>query len=245
MQTSKLLSLSALVFALAVVGCGPQGGSTPKTSDDKKTDKGAKKDDDHDHGDGPHGGTIIEFGKIHAEFTVNHKTQEATVYILDGDAKKAEPILTDKLLLSIKNPQFQVDLKAVPTDGEPKGKSSRFVGKHEKLGVEQEFEGTVSGEIDGKPYLGDFKEKPDHDKKQSRGSDDHPKEERVVKADAAEDRQLYLTPGGIYTDDDIHASRDMVPSVKYKSFKAAHDIKPKSSDRLCPITLTKANPALT
>ena len=115
-------------------------------------------------------GASTPFAKLHAEFTVDHKKQEATVYILDADVKKAEPSQADKLLLSIKNPQFQAELKAVPMDGEPKGKSSRFVGKHEKLGVEQEFEGTVSGEIEGKPYLGDFKEKPedhkhDHDKK--------------------------------------------------------------------------------
>jgi len=53
----------------------------------------------------------------------------------------------------------------VPLDGEPQGKSSRFVGKHERLGKEQEFAGTVSGEIEGKPYAGDFKEEPESPKK--------------------------------------------------------------------------------
>jgi hypothetical protein len=47
-----------------------------------------------------------------------------------GDAKTAAPIKADLLLLSINEPQFQVELKAVPLDGEPRGKSSRFVGKH-------------------------------------------------------------------------------------------------------------------
>ena len=53
----------------------------------------------------------------------------------------------------------------MPQDGDPKGKASRFVATHDSLGKEQEFEGTVSGEIDGKPYAGDFKEEPHADHK--------------------------------------------------------------------------------
>jgi hypothetical protein len=58
-----------------------------------------------------------------------------------------------------------VDLKAVPQDGDPAGKSSRFVGKHDSFGKEQEFEGTMSGVVDGKPYAGDFKEEEHKDHK--------------------------------------------------------------------------------
>jgi hypothetical protein len=154
--TAKILGLGLLAAAVALAGC-----DTKKPADTPKGGAKAGEDgDEHDHGPGPHGGTIIEFGKYHGEFVVDHKKQEATVYILDGKAEKAVPIPTDTLLLSIKSPQFQVELKAAPLEGEPKGRSSRFVGKHEKLGVEQEFAGTVSGEIDGKPHLGDFEEKP-------------------------------------------------------------------------------------
>jgi hypothetical protein len=154
---------SAVLLALALAaGCGTQEGgvSRPPATGAKAPTKG-----EHDHGPGPHGGTIIEFGKLHAEFTVDHAKQEATVYVLSGDLKRAVPIPTDKLLLSIKTPPFQTDLKAVPLDGEPAGQSSRFVGRHTALGKEQEFEGTVSGEWNGTPYLGDFKEKPEgHEK---------------------------------------------------------------------------------
>jgi hypothetical protein len=70
------------------------------------------------------------------------------------------------MLLSIKSPAFQVELKPLKQAGDPEGSASAFSGKHEKLGKEQEFEGTVSVEIDGKPYAGDFKEVAhDHDKK--------------------------------------------------------------------------------
>ena len=162
MKKSHLYGILLPAMALAVfTGCSnPQGGA-PK--DNGKSTKKAD-DDDHDHGPGPHDGTIIEFGKYHGEFTVNHKTQEATVYILGADAKTAAPIQVKEPLLSIKTPQFQVDLKAAPQEGDPAGKSSRFVCKHENFGNEQEFEGTLSGVVDGKPYAGDFKEEPGNKK---------------------------------------------------------------------------------
>jgi hypothetical protein len=72
--------------------------------------------------------------------------------------KKNVPISAKQLLLTIKTPAFQADLVAAPQQGDSEGKSSRFVTIHENLGKVQEFEGTVSGEFDGKPYLGDFKE---------------------------------------------------------------------------------------
>jgi len=158
MTATKFLAAGALTIGVALAGCGPKEGATPTVL------KGEAKDD-HDHGAGPHGGTIIEFGKYHAEFTVDHGKKQATVYVLDGKVKNAVPIAAVKLLLSIKSPQFQADLVAVPQDGDPKGKASRFVATHDNLGKEQEFEGTVSGEIDGKPYLGDFKEEEHKDHK--------------------------------------------------------------------------------
>ncbi len=167
MKNSTLFGMALLVASVSAAGCGsPTGG--PKV-EEKKKDKAAKKDEhDHGHGEhdeGPHGGTIIEFGKYHGEFVVDHAKKTATVYILDGKVKNAEPIAVSQLLLSIKTPAFQTDLQAAPQEGDPKGKSSRFVGTHENFGKEQEFAGTISGEIDGKPYLGDFKEEEHKDHK--------------------------------------------------------------------------------
>jgi hypothetical protein len=163
MKKAHLFGIVLMALAVAVLtGCGNRHVGLPKDSaNSTKKDS----DDDHNHGPGPHDGTIIEFGKYHGEFTVNHKNQEATVYILGPNAKKAAPIQVEKLLLSIKTPQFQVDLQAVPQEGDPAGKSSRFVGKHENFGKEQEFEGTLSGVVDGTPYAGDFKEREHKDHK--------------------------------------------------------------------------------
>lgn len=104
-------------------------------------------------------------GKYHVEFCTEHGKRQATVYILDGGAKKAAPVKADKLLLSIKEPSFQIELKPVPQEGDPQGTSSRFVGTHDNFAKEQEFAGTISGEVDGKPYAGDFKEEPESPKK--------------------------------------------------------------------------------
>lgn len=153
----KTLVFGVLLLGISLTGCGDTPGS--KKAEEKKAVKTAKKNDhDHDHGEGPHGGTIFDFGKFHAEFCMDHAKKQATVYILTEDLKKADPIPAAKLLLSIKNPQFQTDLIAMPQEGDPKDKSSRFTATHENFAKEQEFEGVISGEIEGKPYLGDFKE---------------------------------------------------------------------------------------
>ena len=159
MRNGKWLIAGVLMASLVLTGCNDQKSAAPVT---KPT---VTDDDDHEHGPGPHGGTVIEFGNYHGEFCVDHGKKQVTVYILDGGVKKDVPIAAEKLLLSIKNPTFQVDLKASPQEGEPKGKSSRFVATHDNFGKVQEFEGTVSGTVDGKPYAGDFKEEPHKDEK--------------------------------------------------------------------------------
>jgi hypothetical protein len=124
--------------------------------------------EDHDHhGAGPHGGTIAEWGggAYHIEFTVDHDQKESAVYVLGGDAKTPAPIKTAKLLLTINEPSFQVELVAQPLDGESGGASSRFVGQHESLGKVQEFAGSVTAEVAGTPYAGDFKEEAGHEHK--------------------------------------------------------------------------------
>jgi len=59
------------------------------------------------------------------------------------------------------------------------------------------------------------------------------------------EKTLYLTPGGKYTAADIKANGATTPSEKFKGQKSAHDMRPASGDRICPITRTKANPKFT
>lgn len=148
----------------------PAAPAAPTAKDDHGHDHGPG-GHAHGHGAGPHDGTLADWGggKYHIEFTVDHGKKESVVYVLGGDEKTPAAVKTTdgSLLLTITEPAFQVTLKASPLEGEKDGASSRYVGQHESLGIVREFAGSVSGEVDGTPYAGDFKEEPhgDHDHK--------------------------------------------------------------------------------
>ena len=169
-----LLALSAAACLFGFVGCKQQSttqtaGTTPpaQTSEDDHGHEHADGEEGQDHsvaghahGAGPHDGTIADWGggKYHVEFTVDHDKQEGTVYILGGDEKTPTPIKAEEIQLIIKDPAMEVALKAAPQEGDPEGTASRYVGNHEKLGVVQEYAGTITGVIDETPYSGDFAE---------------------------------------------------------------------------------------
>ncbi|MFO0819246.1 MAG: hypothetical protein U1A77_14965 [Pirellulales bacterium] len=116
----------------------------------------------HAHAAGPNGGTIVDWGRgtYHLEFTVDHQKQQAVVYAYGTDEKTPKAIqpADGKILLTIQEPSFQLELAADPREGDAEGASSRFVGVHEKLGEERGFAGTLSAQVDGVPYAGDFHE---------------------------------------------------------------------------------------
>jgi hypothetical protein len=154
-----LISLSALfVFA---IGCGPKDAPVKPAAGPAKPAAGEPAPHGA-HGAGPHGGTLTDWGggKYHVEFTVDHGKKEATVYILGSDEKTPAPIKAETIHVAINDPQTELDLTAQPLEGEAEGTSSRFVGTHDTIGIMREFAGTISGEIEGTPYTGDFKEEP-------------------------------------------------------------------------------------
>ena len=167
--------VAILAMATLFVGCtqAPAPPQAPvKAAAGKADDHGHAHDDDHhSHGAGPHDGTLADWGggKYHVEFTVDHDKKEAVIYVLGSDEKTAAPVKTadGKLLLTIREPAFQVELVARPLAGEGDGKSSCDGGTHESLGIVREFTGTISGEVDGTPFAGEFAEQPhgDHDHK--------------------------------------------------------------------------------
>jgi hypothetical protein len=156
----------ALVATISTLpfGCGKatppaDSGSASETATTEGDAASEEAAHDH-HGAGPHGGTITEWGdgNYHVEFTVDHDKKETVVYILGGDAKTAAPVKADKVLLSINEPAFQVELSPQPLEGEAGGTASSFVGTHDHLGIVQEFAGTISAEVDGTPFAGEFAE---------------------------------------------------------------------------------------
>jgi len=152
------------------MGCG--GSDEPASSPPPAQSAAQTADDDHghDHGPGghshgghvagPHDGAVADWGggRYHVEFTVNHDKKESVVYILGDDEKTPVPIRATSVLLSINEPEFQVELTPQPLEGEAEGTSSRFVGTHDSLGMVREFAGAISAEVDGTPYVGEFAE---------------------------------------------------------------------------------------
>jgi hypothetical protein len=59
------------------------------------------------------------------------------------------------------------------------------------------------------------------------------------------EKQLYLTPGGMYTREDIQANGNMTRSQKFIGLAVKHDPNATSGDAICPITSVKANPDCT
>jgi hypothetical protein len=116
----------------------------------------------HVHAAGPHGGIVADWGggKFHVELTIDHATQEATVYVLGSDEKTPMPVQTadGSLLLTINEPAFQVSLKPAPLAGESSSRASRYKATHDQLAVKRRLAGSIGAEVDGTPYAGDFEQ---------------------------------------------------------------------------------------
>ena len=148
-------------MTLALAGCTGSGSEYHPVPKDISV-----RDEPHSHEHGPHGGHLVELGEeqYHAEVVYDAKTKKITIYILDSTAKA--PHATDSkqitltLAISGKNESFPVD--AVPQEGDPKGKSSRFelagnaaINSHIK--DEEDLKGSVDVTIDGKKFSGEIK----------------------------------------------------------------------------------------
>jgi hypothetical protein len=169
MKFKTLAELGLLTVSLALVGCGAQPAPSPAapTTPVATTTPAAKPDEGgHAHGSGPNGGVVFDMGKYHAEFTVDHPKKECTVLFVTGDATDAKPlpVAATELTLTTKETKTAdgtvvapMTVKLLPTDAQD-GKAAKFVGTDEGIGNVADFEGTVLGEIDGKPSQGTFKE---------------------------------------------------------------------------------------
>jgi hypothetical protein len=208
---------AALLTASLLAGCADKSADTPTTQQSgtpaaSESDHGHPHTGEggHSHGVGPHGGTVADWGggTYHVEFTVDHDKKEATVYVLGSDEKTPEPIQAESVLLTIQAPELQTDLFPVPLDGEPEGKSSRFVGTHDGLATVMEYEGIISAEVDGTPYAGNFKEEAHgHHHGHSHGEDDA----LVWEGEPKEHAGLVIKLG--HHGKHLHAGEEVEPAV--------------------------------
>lgn len=234
------LSLMAAI-AFALVGCTNSSPPVPSTA---QTVPGAKAtdqahEDGHGHKPGAHGGHIVSLGRdsYHVEAIVT-KDGKLLLYTLGNDESKVLDIDAQPLTAYVKaagaTDSTPIQVEPKPQPGDASGKASLFIGELPTDAVGKAVDVTIpSLAIEGERFRLNFSTHVD---------DDHGAGAMPDSADGAEARALYLTPGGIYTAADIEANGGVTAAEKFKGVMASHDLKPKPGDKICPVTLTKANP---
>jgi len=241
--TKTFMAWTVMAGVASIVGCsngsGPKpGASVPTgTSTNISGPPSAKAEEAHAHKPSAHGGIIVEIGRdnYHAE-AVFEKGGILRLYILGQDESKVQEIEAQPLNAYVK---AEGDAEAVsfvlrpePQTGDKSGMTSSFLGHIPKELVGKRLEVTIpSISIKGERFRIAFKSVTET-------AADHGMPAKVADDD---ERKLYLEAGGAYTEADIKANGGITASQKFKGLKAEHDLKPKPGDKICPITLTKAN----
>jgi hypothetical protein len=228
-----IFRIGFVALTVSVIGCGTQAPKVAQKEPHSSTE--------HTHKPAAHGGTIVEIGRdnYHAE-VVFEKGGTLRLYMLGQDEAKVQEVEAKTLEAyakaegALEASQFQLEPK--PQAGDKPGFTSLFVGALPKELVGQHVEVTIPNVVigDGRFRIA-FSSNPPK-------SGDHGMPDKVE--DEAE-KKLYLTAGGLYTEADIRANGQQTASQKFKGIKAQHDHKPKAGDKLCPISMTKANPKFT
>lgn len=245
-----LLSIPVLVL----VGCSqstPQSTSLekPTSSSNTPVDSGGTSrqsaadttadttEELHPHIPGAHGGFIVPIGRdsYHAE-AIFEKEGAISLYMLGADESRINEVENQDLVAYAKAANGQeatpIELKPAPQTGDSTGKTSRFAGNLPESLWGQPVEITIPIlRIGTDRFRIGFSSQV-----QAHGGEPMP-----AKVTSQEEQDLYLTPGGSYTQADIEANGKVTASQKFAGFLATHDLNPKSGDKICPITLTKAN----
>lgn len=243
---SLLVGIVAVGAALSLfAGCGQtqvgQSPTAPVLAPPAASNPSvASSEGEHGHKPGAHGGTIVSIGldSYHAEAIVE-KGGRLRLLMLGKDESRIQEVDEQTLTAYVKAvgdaEAVPMELTASPQEGDAAGKTSQFTGQLPEGISAREVEVTIPIlRIGGERFrVGFTTEKPAHQEDMPDG----------LAAD--EERALYLTPGGKYTDMDIQANGSVTASQKFRGLMASHDLKPKAGDKLCPITNTKANSKFT
>lgn len=231
---------------LVSIGCGisappPQ---TATTHGDGKSPTAAAPsgDETHGHKPGAHGGILISLGRdsYHAE-AVFEKNGTVRLYMLGKDEARIQEVESQELVAYL-TPEGATEadrmtFRAEPQPGDAKGKTSLFTATLPKDLVGKKVQVTVNNiNVNGQRFRIAFT---------NERKDDHAAAEMPAKKGTDEEQVLFFTPGGIYTAADIKANGDATPGAKFKGIRAQHDDNPKPGEKICPISMTKANPKFT
>lgn len=250
-HTLLVLPAAAAVL-LFITGCNPPSsdrsashvdGSRPNAGKTNNSDANLSSgDSEHGHMPGAHGGIMVSLGRdsYHVEAVVD-SAGAVRLYTLGKDESRVIDV-DSQILKGFVKAEGDTESKSIsfepsPQDGDSPGKISLFVGQLPQELVGRKLDVTIPnmriagerfrlGFVSGQESHGDASDMP-------------------AKVGNDSERELYLTAGGRYTASDIEANGNMTASQKFKGLKAAHDMKPKVGDMLCPISGTKANPKFT
>ena len=240
----------AFAALLLLVGCSP---SSPTSSSDPAetrdhalvapnsaaaTASAPEVEEEHGHKAGAHGGIIVSLGRdsYHVEAIVT-SAGELRLYTLGNDESRVIDVEIQDLIAYVKpsggSDSTSIEIKPQPQPGDSAGKASVFVAQLPEPLVGQSIDVTVPNiTVAGERFRLGFTTK----------SEPHGSEAMPAKVADEAEKNLYLTPGGLYTQADIEANGNVTVSQKFATFQAAHDLNPKVGDKICPVTLTKANP---
>ena len=197
-------------------------------------------EEEHPHKPGSHGGIIIPIGSdsYHAEAVIE-KGGIFRLLMLGKDETRIQEVDIQPIKAYIKvvgDPDATpIEMAATPQDGDAADMTSQFTGQLPEALQSRQLDVTIPNlRIAGERFRIGF----------STVTETHADEMPAALPDD-EERKLYLTAGGKYTEADIKANGNVTASQKFKGVASSHDMFPKTGDLICPITLTKANPAFT
>jgi YHS domain-containing protein len=200
---------------------------------------------EHAHVPGAHGGTIIPIGSdsYHAEAVVE-SNGTFRLLMLGQDESRIQEVELQALKAYVKgdgdSESVAIDLNATPQEGDAEGKTSQFTAQLPDNYVGKSVEMTIPNlRINGERFRVGFS---------TAATAAHSPSEHMPEPMAttgADDKDLYLTPGGKYTAKDIEANGSFTAAQKFKGIRSTHDMSPVAGDLICPITATKANPKFT
>lgn len=208
----------------------------PASAASGSSGNGATTEEVHPHKPGSHGGIIIPIGSdsYHAEAVIE-KGGTFRLMMLGKDESRIQEVAIQPVKAFVKaigDPDATpIELAAVPQDGDAPDMTSQFLGQLPETLQGRQLDVTIPNlRIAGERFRVGF----------TTVSETHADEMPASLPDA-EERELYLTAGGKYTDADIEANGNMTASQRFKGVASSHDMFPKPGDRICPITETKAN----
>jgi len=247
----RSITVSAGLILLIAAGCdsesAPATTPAPETSVSEavqsfsspanaETESPNAADEEHVHQPGSHGGMIIPIGSdsYHAEAVIE-KGGGFRLLMLGKDETRVQEVDIQRMQAYIKavgdTDAIPIDLEAVPQDGDAPDRTSQFMGQ-----LPEELRGRQLDVTIPNLRIGDERFRVGFTTVLETHTDEMP-----ANLPDAEERTLYLTAGGKYSEADIQANGHVTASQKFKGIASSHNMSPKPGDRICPITETKAN----